>query len=306
MRAVVVPVHGGPDVLELVERPDPEPGAGQVVVRLDAANVNPIDLAARTGWHPPVFAIRDLPYVLGWDLAGEVLAVGDGVDGWAPGDPVVAMIPWHAAGGRYGAYAEHVLVEAAWLVRRPDALDPVAAATAPLNGLTAVQCLAMLAVDPGGELLVTGASGGVGSFAVQLAVRAGLRVTAVAGTDDEAWVGSLGAQTVLPRDADLADAGRFLHVLDAVPLGAPVFPTVAPGGTVVDTGGVPEAPPGSGIAQRMVLVQQDPAALAGLVADLAAGTLRTRVARTVPLADAAEAHRLAEERGRRGKVVLVP
>lgn len=306
MRVVVVPAPGGPEVLALVERPDPEPAAGQAVVRLQAASVNPIDLAARTGWHPPGFDIVDPPYVLGWDLAGEVVATGEGVEGWAPGDPVVAMIPWHAAGGRYGASAELVLVEADWLVRRPDGLDPVVAATAPLNGLTAVQTLAMLGVVPGDELLVTGASGGVGGFAVQLAVQSGVRTTALAGTGDEAWVRELGADVVLPRDADLSGVGRFRHVLDAVPLGAPVFPAAADGGTIVDTGGVPEAPPGAAFQQRMVLVQQDTAALAGLLDGLVDGTLRTRVATTVPLADAAEAHRLAAERGRRGKVVLVP
>ncbi|CAB4934870.1 unannotated protein [freshwater metagenome] len=304
MKAVVVTEPGDPEVLQLVERPDPRPAAGQAVVRMQAATVNPIDLAARTGWHPPIFEIQDPPYVPGWDLAGEVVAVGAGVDALAPGDPVVALIPWHAAGGRYGAYADLVLVEADWLVRRPDGLDPVAAATVPLNGLTAHQCLAMLDVPAGGELLVTGASGGVGGFAVQLARAAGLRVTAVTGAGDEAWVRGLGADVVLGPD-DLGAAGPFAHVLDAVPVGEPVRAAVAPGGAIVETGGSPALPAGSGLTQRMVLVAVDRGALSELLDGLAAGILRTRVAETVPLAEAAEAHRRSGTRGRRGKTVLV-
>ncbi|MDO9407744.1 NADP-dependent oxidoreductase [Patulibacter sp.] len=305
MRVVVVTEPGDPEVLQTVERPDPAPVAGQAVVRMQAASVNPIDLAARTGWHPPVFEIQDPPYVPGWDLAGEVVAVGEGVEAVAPGDPVVAMIPWHAAGGRYGAYAELVLVEAEWLVTRPAGLDPVAAATVPLNGLTAHQCLAMLAVPAGEELLVTGASGGVGGFAVQLAHAAGVRVTAVAGADDEEWVRGLGADVVLPPDVDLGTVGPFRHVLDAVPLGEPVRAAVAPGGAIVETGGSPALPDGSALTQRMVLVAVDRDALAELLGGLAAGTLRTRVAETLPLAEAAEAHRRSGMRGRRGKTVLV-
>jgi NADPH:quinone reductase-like Zn-dependent oxidoreductase len=304
MKAVVVTEPGDPEVLRLVERPDPRPAAGQAVVRMQAATVNPIDLAARTGWHPPIFEIQDPPYVPGWDLAGEVVAVGAGVEALAPGDPVVALIPWHAAGGRYGAYADLVLVEADWLVRRPDGLDPVAAATVPLNGLTAHQALGMLDVPAGGELLVTGASGGVGGFAVQLAHAAGLRVTAVAGAGDEAWVRGLGADVVLSPD-DLGAAGSFAHVLDAVPVGEAVRAAVAPGGAIVETGGSPALPVGSDLTQRMVLVAVDRGALAELLDGLAAGTLRTRVAETLPLAEAAEAHRRSGMRGRRGKTVLV-
>lgn len=293
-------------MLRLEDRPDPVPAVDQAVVRMRAATVNPIDLAARTGWHPPVFTIDGPPYVPGWDLAGDVVAVGDGVADVAPGDAVVAMIPWHAAGGRFGAHAELVVVEAHWLVPLPDGLDPVVAATAPLNGLTAVQALALLDARPGDGVLITGASGAVGGFAVQLATQTGLAVTAVATTGDEAWVRDLGADVVLPRDADPASTGRFRHVLDAAPAGAAVFPAVARGGTVVATGAVPQAPADAGIAQHLVLVQQDTEALARLLAALATGALRTRVERTVPLAQAADAHRAAEERGRRGKVVLVP
>ncbi|WP_210491818.1 NADP-dependent oxidoreductase [Patulibacter sp. SYSU D01012] len=307
MKAVVVTQAGGPEVLQVQDRPDPEPAVDQAVVRLAAANVNPTDVAARQGLYPPNFGIEGPPYVLGWDLAGEVVAVGDGVHDFSPGDHVVGMIPWYAAGGRFGAYAELVLLEAHWLVPLPDRLDPVQAATVPLNALTAQQALRLFGAAAGDELLITGASGAVGSFAVQLAKEQGLQVTAVAGTDDEAWVRELGADTVLPRDADLSAIGTFPYVFDAVPVGADAFPAAARGGTIVTTRALREKPdPDSGVTLRPMLIEQDTPALEDLVGQVAAGRLKTRVSQTVPLADAAEAHRLVEERGRRGKVVLVP
>jgi NADPH:quinone reductase-like Zn-dependent oxidoreductase len=215
------------------------------------------------------------------------------------------MIPWYAAGGRYGAYQELVLLEARWLVRRPETLTPVDAATVPLNALTAEQCIGHLGAPEGAEVLVTGASGAVGSFAVQLAVAQGLRVVAQAGTDDEDWVRELGAARVLPRDADLSDVGTFSWVLDLVPLGEGVFPAVADGGTIVTTRPIREEP-GRQITQRPMLIEEDTANLERLVEGVATGGLRTRVSRTMPLAEAAEAHRVVEEPGRRGKIVLVP
>jgi NADPH2:quinone reductase len=305
MRAVVVTEPGGPEVLQVQELPDPDLGSGDAVVRLAAANVNPTDLGARQGFFAPGFDIAGPPYVLGWDLAGEVTAVGDDVADWAVGDWVVGMIPWYMAHGRYGAYAELVLLRAEWLVDLPPSLDPVQAATVPLNALTAQQAIALLHAPRGAQILITGASGGVGSFAVQLAVAAGLRVTAVAGTDDDEWVRALGAETVLPRDARLSTVGSFSCVLDAVPVGAQVFPAVADGGTIVSTRAVHDDA-GRGITQRPMLIEHDTEALRKLVHRVAAGALLTRVSETVPLAEAAHAHCLAEQHGRHGKIVLVP
>jgi NADPH:quinone reductase-like Zn-dependent oxidoreductase len=266
--------------------------------------VNPTDIGARQGLFAPGFEIAGPPYVPGWDLVGEVTAVGDGVVGRAVGDWVVGMIPWYQAQGRYGAYAELVLVQAEWLIDLPDGIDPALAATVPLNALTAQQALALLPAPPGAAILITGASGGVGSFAVQLATSAGLRVTAVAGTDDEAWVRALGAETVLGRDDELSTIGSFSYVLDAVPVGSPLFPAVADGGHIVSTRAVHDNP-GRGITQRPMLIEPDTKALASLVRDVAAGSLLTRIAATVPLTEAARAHHLAQQPGRRGKIVLV-
>jgi NADPH2:quinone reductase len=305
MRAVVVTEAGGPEVLEVQDRPDPVPGAGEVVVRLAAANINPTDIGARHGMFPPGLAIDGPPYVLGWDLAGEVVAVGDDVSDHQAGDLVVAMIPWYAAGARYGAYAELVLLRGEWLVELPADADPVHASTLPLNALTAEQALAELGAPRGAEVLITGASGGVGSFAVQVAVALGLRVTAVAGTGDEEWLRELGAEQVLPRDVDYSTVGPFQYVLDAVPLGAGVFPAVGDGGTIVSTRPIGDEA-GRDVDQRWMLIESDREALRSIVDRFAAGELRTRVAQTVPLDQADEAHRLAERSGRQGKIVLVP
>jgi NADPH:quinone reductase len=304
MRAVAVTALGGPEVLQVVEWPDPVAGSGQVLVRVRAASVNPADVAARTGMVPggPV----EPPFLPGWDIAGEVVALGDGVSGFEVGDRVAGMVPWHLTRGAPGGYAELVAADAEWLAPVPDGLDPAAAATVPLNALTARLALDLLALPAGSMLLVTGASGGVGGFAAQLAVRAGLRVLAVASHDDEDWVRGLGVDTVVPRTADLAGVGLVPAVLDAVPLGPPAAAALADGGVHLTTRPTPPADPTRGVRQQLVLVRLDQDALRTLVRDAAAGRLRTRVAATLPLADAAQAHRRLEVGGTRGKLVLRP
>jgi len=181
-----------------------------------------------------------------------------------------------------------------------------AAATIPLNALTASQGLAILDLPAGATLLVTGASGAVGSFAVQLAKDAGLRVIAQASEGDEAWVEGIGADEVLPRDVDYAGVGPVDGLFDAVPVGEAAYAAVRDGGAAVSTRKVPEPDPARGIRQQVFLIEPDVARLAQLVDAVAAGWLRTRVDRVLPLADAEEAHRLNEAGGLRGKVVLVP
>jgi NADPH:quinone reductase-like Zn-dependent oxidoreductase len=303
MRVVEATAFGPPEVLRPAERPDPVPGPGELVVRIHAACINPTDIAARTVGTRYIPELV-LPFVPGWDLAGEVAAVGAGVTAYRAGDRVCGMIPFSRIGGRVGAYAEAAVVDPEWLAPL-DARVPFAeGATLPLNALTAVQALDLLALPPGARLLVTGASGGVGGFAVSLARRAGLHAIAVASRGDEEWVRALGAAEVLPRDADLSALPTVDGVLDAVPVG-PELSTGAlrAGGPAVFTRGLPSA-----TSERFrfaaVRVRSDAAALRELAALLADGTLRTRVARELPLERAAEGHRLAEQGGLRGKVVL--
>jgi NADPH2:quinone reductase len=303
MRVVEVTELGGPEVLKVAERPDPVPGPGQVVVRVRAANVNPTDLGARqvAGRVAP----PDRPFVLGWDLAGQVTADGQGAD-LAPGDRVVGMVQWYETKGSVGTYAESTAFDAEWLVPLPNGLDYETACTIPLNALTARQGLELLDPPDGSDLLVTGASGGVGGFAVQLAVAAGHRVIAQAGRDDEDWPREIGADEVLPRDADLAAIDPVPAVFDATPLGEPAFAAVQDGGAIFSTRRPPEADPKRRIRQESSLVQQDREGLRELVGAVAAVKLRTRIDRVLPLADAAKAHRLVEAGGLHGKVVLTP
>jgi NADPH:quinone reductase-like Zn-dependent oxidoreductase len=303
MEVAEVSVFGGPEVLHVAERPDPAPGPAEVVVRIRAANVNPTDLATRAGVHSPPGL--ELPYVPGWDLAGEVTAVGGSADGFAPGDRVVGMIPFGRIGGRVGAYAQAAAVDPAWLAPLSGDVDDAVAATLPLNALTARQALDLIAAPPGSTLLVTGASGAVGGFATQFAARDGVRVLAQASHDDEDWVASLGAAEVLSRSTDLGAIDTVDAVLDAVPLGTASTACLRDGGTAVFTR-PPGAEPERGMRFETVRVMPDAAALRLLADALAAGDLRTRIAHVLPLAEAARGHTLAEAGGLRGKVVLAP
>src|SRR5262249_19725732 len=159
------------------------------------------------------------PFIPGWDIAGEVVGLGDDVVALAVGDGVAGMIPWHLTRGSRGGYAELVAADAEWLVPMPAGLDPVVAATVPPNALTARRALELMALSEPTTLLVTGASGGVGGFAAQLAVAAGHTVYATATDGDEEWVRGLGVHTVIPRSADLTALPQVPHVLDAVPVG---------------------------------------------------------------------------------------
>ncbi|GAA1843026.1 NADP-dependent oxidoreductase [Asanoa iriomotensis] len=304
MYGVIVAELGGPDGLRVAELPDPVAGAGQVVVRVRAVCVQPADIAARVGMIPggPV----PPPFLPGWDIAGEVASVGADVADLTVGDRVVGMIPWYLTRGTPGGYAEYVAADGQWLVPLPDGLDVASAATLPLNAVTAHQALAMLSLDEPSTVLVTGASGGVGGFATELAVRRGHRVLAHATHDDEAWVGALGAAEVIPRSADLGTVGPVEAVLDAVPLGDAALAAVKDGGAVVTTRPTPPADPSRDVRQHLQLIHLDRDVLAELVGQAAAGELRTRVAATMPLSEAAEAHRLVEAGGVRGKIVLIP
>lgn len=304
MRVCEVTEFGGPEVLREAQRPWPNAATGEIVVEIAATNINPTDIAARSGAHRRRMPDLEPPFVTGWDLSGVVSEVNADDSGFEVGDRVVGMIPWARIGGRVGAYAQAAAVDPAWLAHRPDGLDDVRGATVPLNTLTAHQALELIGAPAGATLLITGASGAVGGFATQLAVQRGLRVLAVASDADEEWVASLGPDQVLARDTDLADVGPVDAVLDAVPIGAAAVAPVRAGGVALFTRGSVELPDGLDLRVEMPLVNSDPAALAQLTAQVADSSLRSRVAMTLDLSEAAKGHRLVERGGLRGKVVL--
>ncbi|MGZ4197994.1 MAG: NADP-dependent oxidoreductase [Solirubrobacteraceae bacterium] len=304
MRVSEVSEFGGPEVLREADRPWPTAAPGEIVVGIAAANINPTDIAARSGAHRRRMPDLTTPFVTGWDLSGVVSEVNAADTGFEVGDRVVGMIPWARIGGRVGAYAQAAAVDPAWLAPRPDGLDDVLGATVPLNTLTAHQALELIAAPPGATLLITGASGAVGGFATQLAVQRGLRVLAIASDADEEWVASLGPDQVLARDTDLAQVGPVDAVLDAVPIGVAAIAPVRAGGVALFTRGSVELPDGLDLRVEMPLVNSDPDALRQLTAQVADGSLKSRVAMTLDLAEAAEGHRLVERGGLRGKIVL--
>ncbi|MDG6109982.1 zinc-binding dehydrogenase [Dactylosporangium aurantiacum] len=288
MRVVEVQRYGGADALRVARRPAPEPAGGLVRVRVAAAAVNPVDVATRAGYMAALAPDLTGPFVPGWDFAG----VTD------DGRPVAGFVPWFEQGGRVGAYASVLLADPAWFAPVPAAADLVTVSTVPLNAVTAAQALRLAGLTAGQSLLVTGASGGVGGFAVQLAVVAGLDVTAVASTGDEAYVAELGAKTVLPRTATPV-AGSFDGVLNAASVPAAIA-AVRDGGVFVAVTD-PSAPrPERGVRVATVHVTPD----RELLAELLGAGLVTRVAGTLPLEEAAEAHRRLEAGGLRGKLVL--
>ena len=308
MRAVGITRFGGPEVLEIVERPVPEPGDGEVRIRVAAATVNAADTVLRVGRHGPADGLEP-PYVPGMELAGTIDAAAPG-SGWLAGERVMAIVSHRNRNG--GAQAEFVVVPADSVARVPDEISLTAAATLPMNGLTARRALDLLALRPGETLAVTGAAGAVGGYTIQLAVTEGLRVIADASAGDAGLVRRLGAHTVVDRGPEAATAIRRAApegadaLLDAAVIGAPVLPAVRDGGQL---GAVRSfrADTERCIVIRLVLVGDYLHAgdkLARLADLVAAGRLTPRVAAELPAERVAEAHRLLAAGGVRGRLVL--
>ncbi|MFJ4282955.1 NADP-dependent oxidoreductase [Streptomyces massasporeus] len=295
MRAVVVNSFGGPENVEVVETEVPEPGAREIRIKVAAASLNPVDAGVRAG----VFGGAGKRIGLGWDVAGTVDAVGV-ASSWRVGDEVVALD--YGMVKPLGTHAEYVVVDTDAAALAPATVDAVRAATLPLNALTAAQALDRLELAPGDALLVTGAAGAVGGYAVQLAAHRGISVTGLARRGDEAFVRSLGAGGFLGGVADR----DFDAVLDAAVLGEPALAGVRDGGRYI--GVIPHAEPASvrGVRTAAVEVSADGTQLAELVRLVDEGVLTTRVAETFALEDAAKAHARLDGGGVRGRLVLVP
>ncbi|MES9519003.1 NADP-dependent oxidoreductase [Streptomyces capoamus] len=296
MRAAVVRSFGGPEAVEIAEVAVPEPGARQVRIKVAAGALNPVDAGVRAGF----FGGAGKTLGLGWDVAGTVDAVGSAA-AWQIGDPVVALVAGVAA--PLGAHAEYVVVATDAAAKAPATVDAVHAGTLPLNGLTALQALGLLDLAPGQSLLVTGAAGAVGGFAVQLAAHRGIEVTGQARAGDEELVRSLGAARFT---AEGVEPGSVDAVLDAAVLGGAALEWVRDGGAYVGVrpGAFPE--PVRGVRTGAVEVAADGAGLAELVRLVDEGVLTLRVAETYALAEAAEAHTRLAAGGVRGRLVLVP
>ena len=331
MKAVRQHAFGGPEVLRYEDAPMPELKPGEVLVRVHAVGLNPPDWYLRDGcrmlppeWQPKL----TFPLILGTDVSGVIDAVADDVEGFSVGDAVYAMVrfPGGLAGGSR-AYAEWVSVPASEVARKPASIDHLHAAGAPMSLLTAWQFMIELGHDEpnplqpnrhvpvpleGKTVLVNGAGGGVGQFAVQLARWQGAHVIGVASGKHEAFVRDLGADEYIDytrtaaeavvRDVDLVvdtvggpTSGRFLRTLKRGGALFPIFPLGFSGAEEAAT---------LGVTVSTTQVRSSGAQLARLADLLAAGTVRVAIDSTFALADARKAHERAAGGNIQGKIVL--
>lgn len=300
MKAIVVHQYGGPEVLKFEEYPDPEPGAGEVLLRVAASSVNPIDYKRRAGLTQDFYPIK-FPGLIGVDVSGTILKLGTGVGGFSVGEKVFAMAA--------DTYAELCLAKAATLVKLPSGLDLIEAAALPLVTTTGNQLISATGINAGKTVLVLGAVGSVGRSAVFAAKQRGATVIAailkkqledaktvgadqVIATDDESTVSSLppldavadtvGGKTAEKLIAKLKSGAVFASVL-GVPPNAQQFPNIK---------AVPVyATPNAKMLQFMAEAVRE-------------GKLIIPISRRFPLSKAAEAH-AAAEKGGLGKVLLV-
>ncbi|MGI5471702.1 NADP-dependent oxidoreductase [Streptomyces sp. CA-132043] len=304
MKAITTDSYGDPDVLALTDQPDPKLAPDSVLIRVKAAGVNPVDWKILAGYLDPIMHVH-FPLIPGWDVAGVVEAVGMDATEYRVGDEVMGYVRKDEV--QHGTFAELVAAPVRTLARKPAALDWRQAAGVPLAGLTAYQALKRLGVGSGETVLVHAAAGGVGAFAVQIAVAWGARVIGTAGEHNHEFLRSLGAEPVTygeglaERVRALApegvDAAADFVGGDAVDVSQQVLKDPKRVASVVDNEVV-------GKGGHLVWVRPDSADLTAL-ADLAdAGKLTVNIDTALPLAQAAEAFRRSQSGRARGKIVL--
>ncbi|MEC4018821.1 NADP-dependent oxidoreductase [Streptomyces sp. H27-D2] len=313
MRAITQDTFGGPEVLRLAQVPRPEPLPTEVLVRVRAAGVNPVDWKTRDGGGM-AGVLGEPPFILGWDVSGVVAEVGFGVHTLEVGDEVYGM-PWFPR--QAGAYAEYVTAPARQFARKPATLDHDRAAAVPLAALTAWQSLVDAAhVEAGQRVLIHAAAGGVGHFAVQIAKHLGAHVIGTARAAKHDWLRSLGADELVDySEVRFEDAVRDVDVvIDLVGDGQDgtstrSLRTLRRGGTIiaVPSGVSPElleAARSQGLRASGFLVEPDGTALTSIAELIDKGAVNVEVEDVLPLADAAQAHRRGEQGRTRGKLVL--
>ncbi len=305
MRIVTQETLGGPEVLRVTEAPRPEPGPTEVLVRVRAAGINPVDWKVRAGGG----FLGEPPFTVGWDVAGVVEAAGFGATGVREGDEVLGM-PWFPRPGN--AYAEYVTAPSRHFVRKPAGLSFAEAAALPLAGLTAWQGLVDVAdVRKGQRVFVDAAAGGVGHLAVQIAKARGAHVIGTASAGKHDLLRELGVDEPIDYHDENATASDVDVYFGLVGEESDLrwLPAIKAGGLLI---GVP-----SGVADRVekaaaarevrtsrILVEPDRGGLTGLVELIEAGQLKVRVEQTFPLEDVAKAHELGESGRVSGKLVL--
>lgn len=305
MRAVRIHAFGGTNALALDTVPVPSPGPGELLVKVRAAGVNPVDWKIREGrFRNPSLT---LPFTLGSDVAGVVESVGEGVTAFKPGDEVFAYLSLSRGGG----YAEHAIVLESEAAKKPASVDFNQAAGVPLAGLTAWQALVETAdIQPGQTVLIHAAAGGVGSLAVQISKAKGAMVIGTASEANHEFLRELGADQVIDYrtqafDEIVKDADVVLDAIGGDTL-ARSLKVLKKGGIVVSI--VDRADPAAlaelGVRGTTILVRPDGEQLAELASLIDAGTIKPVTTHAIPLAEAAKAHEQSESGRTRGKIVL--
>lgn len=304
MKAVRIYSFGGPEVLHVEELPIPAPGPDEVLIKVEAASVNPVDYKIRSGAFKPD-GLRT-PMTLGRDVAGTVAQMGRNVRGLNAGDPVYALLD-----ADHGSYAEYALAKAHHVVRKPEKLDYLQAAAVPLAAMTAWQGLFDHGeLKPGERVLIHGASGGVGHFAVQFAKDRGAHVIATGRAEDRDLLEAWGADEVIDyRHERFEERARDIDlVLDLVAgeTQERSWQCLKPGGRIVST----LQPPNEAQAARhratgeAFMVEPNGAELAQIGRLIDAGRVSVHLHRAFPMAEVTQAHRHLEDDHVRGKVVL--
>ncbi|MEU8248148.1 NADP-dependent oxidoreductase [Nonomuraea sp. NPDC048916] len=296
MRAARIHEYGEASVIRYDEVPRPRPGPGEVLIEVAATSFNPSEVGLRAGLLHGVLPVT-LPHTLGWDVSGTVVETGAGVTEFAPGDRVIGLVN--------GTAAEYTVAPASELARAPETISAQDAAAIPVAGLTAWQAVFEHArVTPGQRVLVNGAGGGIGLFAVQLAKRAGATVIATASPRSRAAVRGLGADEVvdytaspLPGEMDVV-----LNLAGITPEAAGQLASlVRPDGVIVTVATPIDSPLATHFVSR-----NDPGQLAELVALIDAGRLVVEIAESHPLTSLHDIHRRAESGRTRGKIIIIP
>jgi NADPH:quinone reductase-like Zn-dependent oxidoreductase len=304
MKAAFFMQHGGPEVLQYGDVPDPVAGPGELLVDVHAASVNAADCKVRAGSYAPV---SHFPYVLGRDFSGVVAALGEGVSDFKVGDPVFGVCDV----GQEGAYAEKIAIKAAIVASKPHALSHAECAALALAGLTALVSIEdTLELARGETILIQGGAGGVAGVAIQLAKHIGARVITTASAANHAYVRGLGADEII--DYRTEDFTQKVSGCDAVfdTVGGEValksFAVLRSGGRAAFIASGASAPPSprTDVRAYRPKVGRDRHHLERIVALALSGAVRAPEIRRYPLADAAAAHAVSEGRHLRGKLVF--
>jgi NADPH:quinone reductase-like Zn-dependent oxidoreductase len=307
LRAAIYHRHGGPEEIAVENLPLPEPAAGQVLVRLSAAGVAPLDWKLRAGLLRDHFSLT-FPKIPGRDGAGTIIACGEGVHGFSASDRVAVMAP---PMGQAGTYAEAIAVEARHVVPVPQDLDTIEAASLVNAGLSALIAVERTAdVQAGQRVLVISGAGAVGGLMVQLCAAKGAIVTALCRSTNADYVRSLGAERAIAYDGpfptDLPPQDVVFDLMGGATHDA-CYPLLAPGGHLVWLTAAPITDRGAAYGVRVSRAQiTDDAGVVAKVLDLAAqGVLRSQIAARLPLAQAADAQRRLEAGEiSRGRLIL--